>query len=206
MGALIRHGVAARAFPGEAVSGDRAVIQPFADGVLVAALDGLGHGQAASAAADLASAKLESYAGDDPERLVQRCHQALKGSRGVALSLASIDARAGSMAWLGVGNVEGLLLRAACSPPTREALLMRGGVVGYQLPPLRTTRLPVAAGDLLIFTTDGIRSEFARELSQVDPLLRAQDVRDIADRILGRFGKTTDDALVLVARYLGVAP
>jgi negative regulator of sigma-B (phosphoserine phosphatase) len=97
------------------------------------------------------------------------------------------------------------LLRAAGVPPTRETLLTRGGVVGYQLPPMRTSYLPIAAGDLLIFTTDGIRGGFTADLSLIDPLLRHQDAREIADRILARFGKTTDDALVLVARYLGAA-
>ncbi|HYE34069.1 SpoIIE family protein phosphatase [Methylocaldum sp.] len=206
MDALIEHGVAARAFPGENVSGDRPMVKLVPNGVLIAAVDGLGHGVAAGIAAGIAVATLEDHAGEEPEALVQRCHQVLKGTRGVVMSLASIDVREGKMAWLGVGNVDGLLLRTAGSPPTREALLMRGGVVGDQLPPLRTAYLPIAAGDLLIFTTDGIRSDFATRLSLIDPLLRHQDVQEIADRILARFGKTTDDALVLVARYLEAAP
>jgi negative regulator of sigma-B (phosphoserine phosphatase) len=206
MGVLIQPGIAARAFPGEIVSGDRHVIKPFPNGVLMAAVDGLGHGAAAGAAAGIAVATLESHAGEEPEALMQRCHGALKGTRGVAMSLASIDARESRMAWLGVGNVDGLLLRAAGSPPASEALLTRGGVVGYQLPPMRTSYLPVKAGDLLIFATDGIRSDFISGLSLTDPLLKHQDVQEIADRILARFGKTTDDALVLVARYLGAAP
>lgn len=205
MGALIEQGVAARAFPGENLSGDRHLVQPFPNGVLIAAVDGLGHGAAAAAAAKIAVATLESHAEEEPEALVHRCHQALRGTRGVVMSLASINAPEGRMAWLGVGNVDGLLLRLSGSPPTREALLMRGGVVGYQLPPLRTSQLPVTAGDLLIFTTDGIRSDFAAGLPIDDPLLRHQEIQEIADRILARFGKTTDDALVLVARYLGTA-
>jgi negative regulator of sigma-B (phosphoserine phosphatase) len=203
MGALIQQGIAARAFPGENVSGDRPMVKLVPNGVLMAAVDGLGHGKAAGAAAEIAVATLEDHAEEEPEALVQRCHRALKGTRGAAMSLAAIDAREGKMAWLGVGNVEGLLLRTAGSPPTREALSMRGGVVGYQLPPLRTAYLPVTAGDLLVFTTDGIRSDFATGLSLIDPLLKHQDVQEIADRILARFGKTTDDALVLVVRYLG---
>jgi negative regulator of sigma-B (phosphoserine phosphatase) len=206
MGALIQEGIATRTFPGESVSGDRCVVKPFPDGALMAAVDGLGHGQAAGAAAEIAIATLEGHAGEAPEALVRHCHEALKGTRGVAMSLASIGAREGKLAWLGVGNVDGLLLRTGGSPPTREALLTRGGVVGYQLPPLRTAYLSVAAGDLLIFATDGIRSGFAAGAPLTDPLLRRQDVQEIADRILARFGKTTDDALVLVARYLGAAP
>lgn len=206
MGALIEHAVAARAFPGEHVSGDRALVKPFPHGVLAAAVDGLGHGEAAGDAAGIAIATLEIYAAEEPVALVQRCHRALKNTRGVAMSLASINAHEGIMTWLGVGNVDGLLLRVFASSPMREALLMRGGVVGYQLPPLRAYHLAVTAGDLLIFTTDGISSNFAMALPAADPLLRHQPVQEIADRLLVRFGKPTDDALVLVIRYLGSVP
>ncbi|MDD5319457.1 MAG: SpoIIE family protein phosphatase [Methylococcales bacterium] len=206
MGALIEQGVAARAFPGEHISGDRALVRPFPQGVLAAAVDGLGHGKAAGDAAGIAIDTLVTYAAEAPVVLVQHCHRALRNTRGVVMSLASINASNGMMTWLGVGNVDVQLLRVSASPPAREALLLRGGVVGYQLPPLHAYRLSVNTGDLLIFTTDGIRSDFATVLPAADPLLRHQPVQEIADRLLARFGKTTDDALVLVIRYLGSEP
>lgn len=206
MGTLIEHGVAARTLSGERISGDRALVKPFAHGVLAAAVDGLGHGEAAGEAAGLAVAMLELHAEDEPVVLVERCHRALKGTRGVAMSLASIEAADGIMTWLGVGNVDGRLLRIFGMPPSRETLSTRSGVVGYQLPPLRAYRLSVIAGDLLIFTTDGINSNYEKYFPAADPLLRHQPVQEIADRILARFGKMTDDAVVLVIRYLGSAP
>jgi negative regulator of sigma-B (phosphoserine phosphatase) len=206
MGALVEYAIAARAFPGERVSGDRALVKPFSHGVLAAAVDGLGHGEAASNAAGIAIATLDGHAEEAPLALTQRCHKALRGTRGVAMSLASINAYDGMMTWLGVGNIEGLLLRVSASSPTRESLSMRGGVVGYQLPPLHAAHLPVTAGDLLFFATDGISSEFTKALSPSDPMLRHQPAQEIADRILARFRKLTDDALVLVLRYPGSAP
>ena len=66
------------------------------------------------------------------------------------------------LTWLGVGNVEGLLVRAdVLARPSRNAVLQRGGVVGYQLPPLRASVLAVGPGDTLIFATDGVRTRFA---------------------------------------------
>jgi negative regulator of sigma-B (phosphoserine phosphatase) len=205
MATLIEHGIAARTFSGERVSGDLALIKPFAHGVLAAAIDGLGHGEAAAAAAKLAADTLELHAEDEPAVLIDRCHRALKDTRGAAMSLASIDGREGMMTWLGVGNVDGQLLRVSATPPSRETLLTRSGVVGYQLPPLRVYRLFVIKGDLLIFTTDGINSRYMSHFPADDPLLRRQSVQEIADRILARFGKMTDDAVVLVIRYLGTA-
>ncbi len=114
------------------------------------------------------------------------------------MSLASFDVDKRTMSWVGVGNVEGVLLRARGDlRPTHEDLLSRSGVVGYQLPALRTSVLPIAAGDLLTFVTDGIRSAFTDGLSLADPPQKN------ADRILTVFGKETDDALVLVLRFRG---
>lgn len=195
---LIEWGAAASALPGQAVSGDRFVVAPFPHGVLAAVVDGLGHGDAASLAAEFAVATLSQYASEPVISLVQHCHEALLRTRGVVMSLASFNGQDNSMTWMGVGNVEGVLFRAdAKANPPHETILLRGGTVGYMLPPLHASVLPVARGDTLIFVTDGIRSSFAEGLAWVNA------PQQIADRILSQHGKQTDDALVLVVRYLG---
>src|SRR5262249_17283405 len=130
--------------------------------------------------------------------ILNRCHEALRGTRGVVLSLASFDSAEDTMTWLGVGNVEGILFRAEKSVvPAREGLLLRGGVVGYQLPPLRPATIPLGRGDTIVFATDGIRSQFAEESPiGLDPDYAAHDIH-------ARYSKQTDDSLVLVARYEG---
>ena len=126
-------------------------------GVLVAVVDGLGHGPEAASAAKTAIAVLE--AGDERELGARflRCHERLRDTRGVVLSLGLFAT--GSLTWLGVGNVDGVLLRSGFSAP--EQLLVRGGVVGRRLPSLELSRLTVARGDTLILATDGIQSRFA---------------------------------------------
>jgi serine/threonine protein phosphatase PrpC len=79
-------------------------------------------------------------------------------------------------------------------------VLLRGGVVGYQLPTLRASILPVTWGDVLILATDGIRSGL------VEDVTLSHRPQRIAEQILARRAKGTDDALVLVARYLGHEP
>jgi negative regulator of sigma-B (phosphoserine phosphatase) len=198
---LIEWGVAARPLEGEAECGDLHVVQPFPKGVLVAAVDGLGHGPEAAAAARSAVVTLADYAHEPVISLIKRCHQRLIRTRGVVMSLASFNALDNTMTWLGVGNVEGLLLRAdvAANPP-RENVLLRGGVVGYQLPALHASILPVTRGDVLILATDGIRSGFVEDVTLSHPPQR------IAEHILARRAGGADDALVLVARYLGHEP
>jgi hypothetical protein len=73
------------------------------------------------------------------------------------------------MTWLGVGNVQGVLMRAdAKKGKVKESLLLRGGVVGSQLPALQATVIPIVKGDTLVFATDRprrIRSEPQIEFS-----------------------------------------
>jgi len=193
----IEWGVAARALPGQPSSGDLDLVKSFPNGVLVAALDGVGHGEKAAAAAAVARSILEAHAGEPVIALIGRCHEVLRATRGVAMSVASFNVSQGLITWLGVGNVQGVLLRRGLSGSVKEeSLLLRAGVVGVQLPSLRVSVLPLSAGDTLIFTTDGISSDFDRRLARNHPPQKA------AEGILARHGKTTDDALVLVTRYL----
>jgi negative regulator of sigma-B (phosphoserine phosphatase) len=162
----------------------------------VAVLDGVGHGKEAARAAQTAIAYLQQLEGESPIALFQRCHEQLRSMRGVVMSLASFCANDNTMTWLGVGNVEGVLLhRQFHVLPGQELLLLRPGVLGDYLPRLSASVLQVSAGDVLIFATDGIRPGFADNTNLND------SPQQIADRILTQYGQGLDDALVLVARY-----
>lgn len=193
--------VASRTLPGEVESGDSCLVTSGSDRTLVAVVDGLGHGPEAAAAARTALAVLASPGAEPIVSLVQRCHDACRSTRGVAMSLALVSTRDDTVTWSGVGNIEGILLRAdAKAHPPREWLLLRSGIVGYSLPTLEPSTLPITPGDMLIFATDGILSRFAEGLTL------SESPQETADRILAQFGKRTDDALVLAARYAGRAP
>ncbi|PYO40581.1 MAG: stage II sporulation protein E (SpoIIE) [Gemmatimonadetes bacterium] len=197
---LLDWGVAAVALPGEPESGDLHLVRSVGGGVLVAVVDGLGHGAEAATAARLAIAALARHAHESPPSLFERTHQALKGTRGVVMSLAFFKRTDPSLTWLGVGNVEGLLVHAvdaARAARARKSLVTRGGIVGSELPRLQAEVLRLTAGDTLIFATDGIREGF------VDGLPAGATPQQQAEHILARHGKGTDDALVLVARYRG---
>jgi serine/threonine protein phosphatase PrpC len=196
---LIDWGAASRALPGETETGDAYLVQPFDGGVLVAVADGLGNGREAAEAAGIAMGLLRDQAGKDLVRLVRLCHERLHGTRGVVMSLACFDAGEPTMTWLGVGNVEGHLLRADPSAkPPRDSIMLRGGVLGFRAPEVRASRRAVSAGDLVILATDGIRGGF---WGGVD--LDA-GLQKIADDLLRQYGKASDDALAVAVRYLGV--
>lgn len=191
---LLEWGVASRPFPGESESGDLAVVVPSVERVLVAVVDGLGHGRDAAASARLAVGIVEQAKGDLVSVALE-CHERMRRSRGAAMSLASFE-RDGKMTWLAVGNVQGRLVRAGVNNPP-ETLPLLSGTVGDRLPPLRGFRYEVASRDLLIITTDGVRDD--PDVARV----RAGSADNIADGLLQRNAKTSDDALVFVGRYLG---
>lgn len=189
--------VAARARPGEEVSGDAALVEVDGGAALVAAVDGLGHGAAAAQASQRAVEALRGGAGSDVDELVQRCHDALRGTRGAALGIVSIAG--GALAWAGVGNVEGWIFGGAGASRARpSAFLLRPGVVGASLPPRRAVREQLHRGDVVILVSDGISPRFA---DGFDPVGSPQA---LAETILRRHAREVDDAVVVVARYLGV--
>jgi len=191
-------GIAAHPLGAQSPSGDRHVLCAFPGGVLVGVLDGLGHGVEASEAARIASETLVKHADESLVSLISRCHERLRHERGVVMSLASFLDGQGLMSWVGVGNVEGLLLRGdRQADRAAQFLLVRPGVVGVRLGSLKSSVLPVGPGDTLIFATDGIRPGFAEFVG------RSLPVQKVADQILLHHSKGTDDALVMVVRYRG---
>lgn len=195
---IVACATAAATLAGQISSGDRALVAPFPGGTLVAVVDGLGHGHEAGEAAAAAVRVLAADPAASLGELLTRCHEELRRTRGAVMTLASFRAAESQMTWLAVGNVEGMLVRA--QPTARsEAVPMRGGTVGYVLPTMQARAVHVDPGDTLVLATDGIRAGFRDEVA------RPRSPQEIADRILDGYGKRSDDACVLVARYVGEA-
>lgn len=192
------YAVASRALAGERQSGDAALVYANADGVLVAVVDGLGHGDEAAMAADVAIRTLREHAGQPLATLFQRCHETLQPTRGAAIALAILESTSATLTWGGVGNVEGILIAAGHGAVRHKLYLTnRCGVVGYRLPTVLASVVQIGPGDQLIFATDGIDDCFT-----LGEIPRGAPDR-VAQAILERHGKTTDDALVLVLRWFG---
>ena len=192
---VVAWAIAGTALPGQSSSGDRAVVVPYPQGALVAVIDGLGHGKEACKAAEEAERVLIAAPYDHVSELMRRCHERLRATRGAVMSIASFDAARGEMTWLGVGNVEGFLVRGQYGGAS-EAVAMRGGTVGYMLPPLHPRTLKVYPGDTLVFATDGIKHGFKQEV------ILARTPEEIAEHVMTNWAKQSDDSCVVVARYV----
>ena len=125
---FLEWGIAGRPMPGETESGDQYVVHPLPDGVLLAVVDGLGHGPDAAAAARDAIAIVQAHSHEPLIPLVKRCHEALRRTNGVVMTLAAFHCRDKVLTWLGVGNVEGLLVRSdVLAKPARDGAPARRG-------------------------------------------------------------------------------
>ena len=185
--------------PGQSQSGDGYVVLTIGNRVLLAAVSGLGQNAEAALAVKRAVSEIREYVGDESlMSVVRRCHARLRETSGAALNLALFQPDNSTVTWIGVGNIEGILLRSKTATTRQpETLQLRAGIVGSRLPGLVTSTVPVLMGDILVFATDGIERNFIEGLHVDD------DPQRLCDRIIARYGKKTDNALVLAARYLG---
>jgi negative regulator of sigma-B (phosphoserine phosphatase) len=175
------------------------LVRHFTGGALACVIDGLGHGPEAAEAAREATSVIETRASESVISLLQQCHQRLQGApRSAVMTLASFNFAEKTLTCAGVGNVDGVLMHGSPdSVPPQEAILPRRGLVGERLPQLYSSNHSLRPGDTVVLATDGIRPGFHVELH---PDLAPQA---IADNILRQYTLGTDDALVLVVRYLG---
>ena len=195
---VLERGVAGLAHEGEGRSGDLAVFAPRSEGGLVAVIDGLGHGDAAADAAEAAGRVLHDRVEFPPQQLLEAVHQELRHTRGAVMTLAWFDLAERAMRWTGVGNVEARFMRAGDDPSARfDSPVVLGGVVGYNLPRVRVSTFALDPGDAVVLATDGVGADFSASLES------GVAAQDLAERVLERHGKGTDDALAVVVRYLG---
>lgn len=180
---------------GEEECGDIHYIREEGDKILFAAIDGLGHGSQAAEASRNAVQTLKTYNDESLISLVNRCHRNLFHTRGVVMSLGLIDCRRMTLSWIGIGNVEGVLLHADPELHHRpENIILRGGVVGYMLPSLQSSMISISEGDLIIFTTDGVLPYYSSDIDI------SQNTDRIVSHIADNYFKETDDALILAVR------
>lgn len=178
--------------------GDTYLVKEYGNKVLIAAIDGLGHGEKAAEVSKKA-VELLSRSGDGSLiYITEFCHRGLRKTRGVVMSLALIDYQEKTISWMGIGNVDGVVfLNGNGQSIQKERFVLRGGIVGYTLPQLKANITQISQGDLIVFATDGVQSNYLEGLNRKD------DPERLAKSISLNYFKQSDDALVLVVKYVG---
>lgn len=190
---------AGRPLAGQDVSGDQWVMAGAGEQALICVVDGLGHGDDAASAARRATGVVVEDPTEPLEALFVLCHQRLAQTRGCAMTLVRIGLDDGVLSWLGVGNVGATLVhRDAGGSVSRQNAMLRGGIVGQQLPgPLNARTTMMLPGDLLLIATDGLGGDF-----DADPDL-SKPAGELAAQLLERRASDGDDALIVAVRNRG---
>jgi anti-sigma regulatory factor (Ser/Thr protein kinase) len=150
-----------------------------------------GHGPDAAATAAIATAMFPRLAHGPPEATLSRMSEAMRASRGAALSVAVIDEAARLTRFSGVGNVDGRVLVDGRT----EHLIPQNGIVGHTMPAVQSSNVPWPAGARLVMYSDGITSRW--RLDAYPGLITAHPAL-VAGVIYRDFRRDRDDATVLV--------
>jgi serine phosphatase RsbU (regulator of sigma subunit) len=185
-------GVASRPYPSEIVNGDAHAVHWHAGSCRIAVIDGLGHGVEAATASRRAVAVLDAHPELDPAEALRRCHTALAGSRGAAISIARLDLARGELVYAGIGNVEAHLWQHG----RHERMIAYRGIVGSAMRTVRPFALPLGKEWVFLMHSDGIS---ARADVQAVGAPEPWEPDALAEAVLARYGRTHDDALAVVA-------
>jgi len=181
---------------GEDESGDGWAVSCNLDGATLMGVDGLGHGPDAHKAAAAAIRSLELRPAGTPSSTLHDAHEALRITRGAALSSARIDYATDELRFAGIGNVSGVVHDGE----SRRALVSHNGIVGSNMRKVQEFAVACPPGALCILHSDGIQTQW--DLNAY-PGLFARVPAIVAAILMRDFSRSRDDAMVLVGRRGG---
>lgn len=186
-------GIAQKCHPRESVSGDAWVsFSPAPGNYRVGVIDGAGHGEQAAEAALLARDAVIRCANMPLATTFERCHTALKGTRGAVMSLISFDLSIMSVEVAGVGNVDGRIR----SGDREQHAVMQRGMLGASLPRVRPMTFRLEADWSIALYSDGVKTRFS--LTDYHTPASSAAASELAEALLCDWIRGEDDATVLV--------
>lgn len=186
-----RVGVYGRPYPGERLSGDDAAFARGVEGLVFTVADGLGHGELARQASSRAVNMVPANLDRSLESLLADAHVALRDSRGAVMVAGRMHPDQVELA--GVGNITAHVY----GPQKTRRFTGTSFVVGARGDARRpaTETIELGPRDVLVVHSDGIRSGL--DLTGELDLLREHPIV-VAQRVVERFGRPDDDAMVMV--------
>lgn len=185
-------GILARAHPDETTIGDSAIAWRAGGRLTLGVVDGLGHGPLAREAADRALEVVVHHALDPVDSQLRSIHQALVGTRGAVMAIACIADR---VEHASVGNIS---TRVVGLDGVARPLASSAGTLGSVLPRrIHVDALALRQDELFVMSSDGLSTRI--DLTHDLAMIRQHPIV-IAQHLLARFARGTDDAIIAVVR------
>jgi hypothetical protein len=127
------------------------------------------------------------------EAIVERMHRALMPTRGAAIAVARIDAEAGMVRYVGVGNIVGVLVTG----DGIRHMVSHNGTAGHVAPRIREFTYGFTSNPLVILHSDGLTGRW--DLNAYPGLIN-QHPSLIAAVLLRDHRRARDDAMVVAMR------
>lgn len=183
---------------GETTCGDSFYIKIDSARSLYMVVDGLGHGQGATEAAQEAVLTVEKYAHEPLTEILSRAHDALKRTRGAAMSLAAVDHNRRIISYAGVGNISASIITGA----NTRSLVSQNGTLGAILPRvLQEYVAPIEESSSILMYSDGLTT---RVNTASYPGLQNRHPILVSGVLYRDFGRRRDDATVMFAPVGGI--
>jgi anti-sigma regulatory factor (Ser/Thr protein kinase) len=181
-------------YPGEIVCGDGYYIKHTSKGFQIFVGDGLGHGEHANEAVQIAIKAFIRSKAEDAVDILRDIHDAVKKTRGLVATIAIADFKSQTWNICGIGNINTRIYRGL----ENKTYTPYNGIIGMNIPrTMKSTTVPYLKHQIIIMHSDGLRTRW--NLSDLMSIIK-QNSGVIAASLYKDNIRGTDDATVLVGK------
>ncbi|MCP2029651.1 anti-sigma regulatory factor (Ser/Thr protein kinase) [Flavobacterium sp. HSC-32F16] len=192
----LNNAVIAVNYPGEKVCGDAYHIKFLKRGFQIFVGDGLGHGENANEAVQLAVKAFKQSVEFEPDAILRDIHSVVKKSRGLVATIASVDYKSEIWSICGIGNINTRIYNGL----ENKTYTPYNGIIGHNIPrTLNNTIVPYKKHQIIVMHSDGLRTRW--NLNDMTSIFK-QSPNLIASSLLKENIRGTDDATILVGKII----
>jgi anti-sigma regulatory factor (Ser/Thr protein kinase) len=178
--------------PREEVCGDGYRIKETLSGIKLFFGDGLGHGEYAKEAVELAGEFFSTLEDDDPVEIIRQMHEKVRRTRGLVGTIAVFNRQTNEWRICGVGNIFTRLYTGL----NYKNYLPYNGTIGQNLPnSMSPSILPAERNQRLIMCSDGLQTRW--DLAKYPAILK-YNTMILAAAIYRDFTRGNDDSSILI--------
>jgi serine/threonine protein phosphatase PrpC len=175
------------------LNGDAFFIKRWKQYILIAVIDGLGHGQFAHRASITALSYLEKHYDQQLQDIFRGVGRACRSTRGIVMAMARFDWMDGKVVIGGIGNIEIRIFENGVDP----GIVSKRGIIGGASPVPLIKEFPWDEKAVMIMHSDGIVTHWKwRDF----PEYQGESASMLAHTMLSKLARDNDDATIVIVK------